>query len=107
MALWFSTEVLFYFLNHRRTGDRVVFENQIEGITVAEDAGEGYQKDRLLGYKPLPNMRMVSKMTFKGRQIYKVIYSTDEHSRRITPVQSVGEIDKFIFFFGCSFTFGE
>ena len=107
MALWFSTEVLFYFLNHRRTGDRVVFENQIEGITVGEGAGEGYQKDRLLGYKPLPNMRMISKMTFAGRQIYNVTYSTDERSRRITPVRGVEKPGKFILFFGCSFTFGE
>ena len=107
VALWFSTEVLFYFLNHRRTGDRTVFENQIEGIAISQGAAEGNQKDALLGYKPLPNLRMVSKMSFRGRQIYKVTYSTDEHSRRITPVQSVEKPNKFILFFGCSFTFGE
>jgi hypothetical protein len=110
VALWLSTEGLFYFLNHLKTGEGVRFENRIEGVAIAGDAGEGfrgYQKDALLGYKPLPNMRMISKMTFNGRQIYNVTYSTDERSRRLTPVQSAERPGKFILFFGCSFTFGE
>ena len=64
------------------------------------------QKDELLGYKPRPNARMASKMKLKGREIYNVTYSTDAYSRRVTPVRAVGQADKFILFFGCSFTFG-
>jgi len=107
VAFWFSAEVLFCFLNQRRTGDRAVFEQQVEGGTAGKGAAVGYQKDALLGYKPSPNVRLISKLTFKGRRIFEFSSSTDEHSRRITPVQTVGEIDKFILFFGCSFTFGE
>jgi len=105
---WFSTEVLFYFLNHFWTGDRVAYEHHIEeAFSRVATLGEGYQKDALVGYKPSPNMRKTSKMTFNGRPIYNVTYSTDELGRRITPIKTVGKPDKFILFFGCSYTFGD
>ena len=38
--------------------------------------------------------------------IYDVTYSIDDYGRRITPVDK-GNRDRFILFFGCSFTYGE
>jgi len=106
LAFWFSAEILFYFVNHRRMG-RVVFEQRVEGIAAREGVMRGYQRDVLLGHKPLPNVRIFSKMTVKGRPIFEFTCSTDAQSRRVTPGQRLVDIDKFILFFGCSFTFGE
>jgi len=39
--------------------------------------------------------------------IYDVIYTIDEHHRRVTPVDNPQQRDKFMLFFGDSFTFGE
>ncbi len=63
--------------------------------------------DKLLGYKPKPNTKVSSILKFKGETIYCVTYSIDEYSRRITPVGGRSDRNKFILFFGCSFTFGE
>jgi hypothetical protein len=37
---------------------------------------------------------------------YDVTYAIDEYGRRITPIDK-GDRDRFILFFGCSFTYGE
>ena len=42
-----------------------------------------------------------------GDVIYEVAYSIDEFGRRITPATRVHERDKFLLFFGGSYTFGE
>ncbi len=47
----------------------------------------------------------ISKKT--GNTIYDVLYSVDEYGRRITPVKNREQRNKFILFFGGSFTYGE
>lgn len=43
-----------------------------------------------------------------GKKIYDVEYSVDEYGRRITPVKNIyNKRDKFVLFFGGSFTYGE
>jgi len=41
-----------------------------------------------------------------GQFIYDVTYFIDKHGRRITPVDKRNR-DRFVLFFGCSFTYGE
>jgi len=42
-----------------------------------------------------------------GHSICDVEYSVDEYGRRVTPVKERKKRDKFVLFFGCSFTFGD
>ncbi|WP_454063634.1 hypothetical protein [Candidatus Nitrospira salsa] len=50
-----------------------------------------------------------SSLFWEDRQqfIYDVTYTIDEHSRRVTPFAASTKLDKFIMFFGGSFTYGE
>lgn len=60
------------------------------------------------GYIPRPNVFVpATKLGLDGKLIYSVNYSTDEFSRRITPLNNQPGADRFLIFFGCSFTFGE
>ncbi len=60
------------------------------------------------GYKPRPNaVAPAVKQGLDGKLIYSVTYSTDEFARRITPMNKTPVSDRFLIFFGCSFTFGE
>jgi hypothetical protein len=47
----------------------------------------------------------ISKKT--GKAIYNVEYSVDEYGRRITPIKNRKQRNKFVLFFGGSFTYGE
>jgi hypothetical protein len=74
---------------------------------------EGYYEkfwmfDSDLGYRPRPDVRVpCTKQYSDGEIIYHVHYTTDRLSRRVTPVDSADQRDKFAVFFGCSFAFGE
>ena len=65
-----------------------------------------YQDDAELGYSIKPGKRRVKavKKFNDGRTIYEVAYSMDEFGLRETP--DVASKDS-VFFFGCSFAFGE
>ena len=66
------------------------------------------QPDPNLGYRPRANVTVTSKRQFvDGEVIYDVTYSTDSFNRRIVPIDSLENRNKFILTFGCSFTFGE
>jgi hypothetical protein len=62
--------------------------------------------DEALGYKPPPGKTIPDVKKYDGKLIYDVTYSFDESSRRITPVEKPETRNKFLLFFGCSFTFG-
>jgi hypothetical protein len=92
-------EMVFYALNNIKQKNIV----KIEG-----DYRKGYfQKDNILGYKPKPSSRASSIKKWNDEILYNIIYSTDEYSRRITPIQDSKDRNNFILFFGGSFTFGE
>jgi hypothetical protein len=63
--------------------------------------------DELLGFKHLTNVQVSSMKKVGGKIAYNVTYSTDEYGRRRVPVNNPDQRNKFIAFFGCSFTFGE
>lgn len=63
--------------------------------------------DERLGYRPLPSRRTTARLTVAGREAYDVVYTTDERSRRVTPLPDPARRERFALFLGCSFTFGE
>jgi hypothetical protein len=66
-----------------------------------------FQPDELLGYKPRPSAQVDSTKKLGDDLVYRVIYSIDEYSRRVTPTKNLEQRDRFILFFGDSFVFGE
>ncbi|MCB9079087.1 MAG: hypothetical protein H6631_15915 [Anaerolineaceae bacterium] len=91
-------EGLFYTINtYIQRGDEVVWY----------EGGDIYQADNNLGYKPEANTQINSIKKSNGETIYNVVYSTDDYSRRITPVQNRKDRNNYILFFGDSFTFGH
>lgn len=60
-----------------------------------------------LGYKPQPNFCATAVHTANGKLVYRAEYTIDKYSRRVTPQKNINARNKFIVFFGCSFTFGE
>lgn len=98
ILLLLGIEGIFYMINTYGQGsDEVVWY----------EGGDIYRADDILGYKPELNTHIYSIKKRNGETIYDVIYSTDEYSRRITPVQNREGRDKYILFFGDSFTFGD
>ena len=63
--------------------------------------------DRALGYKPAPHGKFRDEYAYEGELIYDVVYTTDEYSRRVTPVTNPAARNKYALFFGGSHTFGE
>lgn len=66
-----------------------------------------HERDKLLGYKLKPQLKVRGTNKRNGEILYNVTYSTDEYGRRITPAQDSKAATRFILFFGCSLTFGE
>ena len=66
-----------------------------------------YQQDNRLGYKPKASLHAPSRMIVQGKTVYDVVYSIDEHHRRVTPQEYHDERMRYVLFFGGSFTFGE
>ena len=106
-VLLLLTEGLFHFLNRAQPKDPRVYEHLVEGQSGSSIDVDFHQRDALLGYKPAPNRRLVSKTTLNGREIYNVTYSTNAYGWRVSPVGPGHKADRFVLFFGCSFTFGE
>jgi hypothetical protein len=66
-----------------------------------------YQPDATLGYAPLPGIRTRAWKRVADRTLYDVEYRIDERGRRWTPADDRERRDRFLLFFGDSFTFGE
>ena len=96
VVLLCSLELFFYALNRIKADHSKV-----------QESGMRFVRTEPLGYKNPPNTRAVERMSLNGREIFNVTYSTDGYSRRITPLPHTGSVDKFILFFGCSYTFGQ
>lgn len=95
----FGIELFFYWLNSKKVEDISTYEGgYMQGY---------FQDDEILGYKPPPNTSTVSTKKVNGKVVYNIIYTVDEYSRRITPETTFADKDKFILFFGGSFTVGE
>src|SRR5262249_21411136 len=115
-SLVLSLEGIFYFINHRadkgagsETGwlPRATWHDRSLEQKPAQPTPGPAIEDELLGYKPPSNAEVFSTKKFDGDLIFNVVYSTDEHNRRITPVKNRKQRNRFILFFGCSMVFGE
>ncbi|MGB5539529.1 MAG: hypothetical protein WBO37_05530 [Gammaproteobacteria bacterium] len=68
---------------------------------------EFQRPDDLLGYTGIPGSESRA-LKMKGKEtIYDVSYSLDEFGRRLTPVAGSYSNERYVMFFGGSFTFGE
>ena len=68
----------------------------------------GTEFDENLGYRVRPNLALPVTKYANGEPVYAVVYHTDRFGRRVVPESSNrNDAQKFIAFFGCSFTFGE
>lgn len=103
--LLYGGEWLFYALNHPQPAPRVWHEGDY--------TQDFFRPDDLLGYtvRPAAQIRSIKKQAEGDAPptiIYDVVYSIDEYHRRLTPVDPAPQQrDKFLLFFGDSFTFGE
>ncbi|MFQ5576976.1 MAG: hypothetical protein ACE5G8_08315 [Anaerolineae bacterium] len=100
-----AAERLFYRLNHPPPSGAVSPPAPV--VQEGSYTQNFFQDDDLLGYIPRPNAQVTSIKKSGDAVIYDVVYSIDEYSRRITPVDAAGPRSKFILFFGGSFVFGE
>src|ERR1700693_3080848 len=85
---------------------RTFYEGTVEESLVENAKVNFYVGDPDIRYSILPVERVVHnvKRSKDGSVIYDVKYSIDQHGLRKTPAL---ESDKDVFFFGCSFTFGD
>ncbi|RMF01144.1 MAG: hypothetical protein D6768_11260 [Chloroflexi bacterium] len=112
LLLWGLDRVLFYRLNHRPLPAASSSAEPAEPVPPPPHFEGSYtdnyfQDDPLLGYKPRPSAQVESIKKAGDEVIYHVTYTTDEFSRRVTPQSHPERRQKFILFFGDSFTFGE
>jgi hypothetical protein len=94
-----SAEGLFYVLN--------TLKHPAERGMERTDSARFLEEDAWLGYKSVPNVRVVSRKAYKGQILYEARYSTDAYGRRITPIERPEERRRFLLFFGDSFMFGQ
>ena len=88
-------------------GARILYPVQ-NGRTLVNSPQGFNLPDPNYGYMPRPDVAVQAiKLGLDGKLIYSVNYSTDEFSRRVTPLNNKPGADRFLIFFGCSFTFGE
>ena len=100
LLLVFLIEGTFYLLNKQRPTEP---EKVLEGSYAR---GELHQRDSLMGSIPKSLAEASSRLTYDGEVIWDILYTTDQFSRRATPVPDSNQAEEFVLFFGCSYTFG-
>ena len=95
---WRGFERLFHSLNERNDR-RVSFEGSYYT--------DYLRYDGVVGPKGASNVRVRSIKRIDGNAIYDATYTTDEFGRRVTYASPPASREKFLAFFGCSYTFGE
>ncbi|MCW8133969.1 MAG: hypothetical protein KIS92_26725, partial [Planctomycetota bacterium] len=65
-----------------------------------------YEKDPAFGYKLRPRARATVTKLNGSTLVYKAVYTTDEHGRRVMPAPDGPVPERAVFFLGCSYTFG-
>lgn len=75
------------------------------GLSTTMDPQEWTVADTELGYRPRPNTRILSTSRFGSETIFRVAYTIDGDSARVTPAAPAGA-DTYLFM-GDSFVFGQ
>ena len=108
LMLW-GAESFFYRLNHPPPGPTPA--DAPPPLPPVTHSGEYtldfFRPDPLLGHRPRPSAAVDSLKKIGEETLYDVVYTIDEHQRRVTPLDSPETRSRFILFFGGSFTFGE
>ena len=95
-------EVFFGFLNDLKIKkEKIVLQEWC-----LKEGKQFYLFDNDLGYKLIPNSRCYGIKEAKGKRLYRTRYSFDALGRRVIPIDNLKSRNKFILFFGCSFTLG-
>ena len=102
IALTIHFEEYFFIIN-RSDSYRVVFKDKQGSISIIKVK----IPDKVLGYKPSPDITCTALKEYRNRLLYSVEYSFDKNNRRITPVSARVIRKGCILFFGCSVAFGE
>ncbi|MCB0213954.1 MAG: SGNH/GDSL hydrolase family protein, partial [Anaerolineae bacterium] len=105
--LLYGIELFYYRLNHPSTPPEA---NAAPPPAISREGDytqDFTHPDELLGYVVRPDAQIHSIKKMGDEVIYDVVYTTDSYHRRITPVDNPEQRDKFMLFFGDSFTFGE
>ena len=97
-VMWRAIEKLFHVLNERNDR-RISFEGSYYT--------DYLRYDDVVGPKGAPNVRVRSVKRIDGDVIYDATYTTDEFGRRIAYASQPPKRERFLAFFGCSYTFGE
>jgi hypothetical protein len=106
-----STMILVCLLMAVECAFRVV--SKVEGNTnnlnshLGKFYGEFHVFDARLGFVPPKNRCFRHLLMGPNGPIYDVTYTLDKCGRRVTPVAAGPGRNRFLLFFGCSFTFGE
>lgn len=85
----------------------IVLKTQAKNAPKIEGPTHSMMFDKDLGYKPKPDTTHTGIRTKDGQIIYRVKYSTDTNSLRVTPLDTTKPRTKYAQFYGCSMTFGE
>lgn len=107
LLLLYGLERFYYRLNHPSAPPQA---NAAPPPAVSHEGDytqDFFRPDELLGYTVRPNAQITSIKKRGDAVIYDVVYSTDAYHRRVTPVDDPEQRDRFMLFFGDSFTFGE
>jgi hypothetical protein len=114
LVLLAGVELAFYYLNleNNRQLENVVFDFVSDSTKPdvrfdGEHAQALFQRDDWLGYRPVPDMRVVASRENGDEVFYTATYSIDDYGRRVTPLEPPADRSEFILFFGGSYTFGE
>jgi hypothetical protein len=96
--MWRATEKFFHTLNEQNDA-KIAFDGNYYS--------DFLQYDEVVGPKGAPNARARAIKKIDGKTIYDAVYSTDSQGRRNTYAAPPPAKERFLAFFGCSFTFGE
>lgn len=104
LALILLMEISASYLLPKGTGERVLVLDA-EGKEVP--ASRYKERNDDIGYNLVANARHTLRDTKDDELIYEMTVTTDEKGRRITPIAQFRDSDRFIAFFGDSYTFGD
>jgi len=82
-------------------------ERAPERIQTFSDAPNVFILDPVLGHRPAANLHTRATMHVGADLIYDVTYDTNEDALRVGPPETGESPRDCVFFFGCSYTFGE
>lgn len=80
---------------------------EMQDAVLLGDAARGFRiPDKVLGYRPRPDVSGEAVKMWKDEELYRAIYSIDANRLRVTPPPRNPDAPA-VLFFGCSYAYGE